>query len=87
MDALPKTLYDFLEVIRAYTRAPGKKDDKPDPFVLDQGSTVLDLARSVHQDFAEKLKFARIWGTDVYDGQSVKRDHVLADGDLVELHV
>ena len=83
----PRRLYDFLEVIRVYTRAPGKKDDKPDPFVLKRGSTLIDLARSVHQDFAENLKFARIWGEGVYDGQSVKRDHVLSDHDLVELHM
>jgi len=87
LDTLPKFMFDFLGLVRVYTRAPGKKDEKPDPFVLKRGSTVLDLARSVHQDFVESLKFARIWGEGVYDGQSVSREHVLSDGDLVELHV
>ncbi len=86
IDALPKYIFNYLELVRVYTRAPGKKDEKPDPFVLRRGDTVLDLARSVHQDFVETLKFARIWGEGVYDGQSVSREHVLSDGDLVELH-
>jgi hypothetical protein len=45
------------------------------------------MAALVHRDFAENLKSARIWGTAVFDGQSVKRDHVLHDGDVVELHL
>ena len=35
----------------------------------------------------EKLKSARIWGSGVFDGQAVGRDHILADKDIVELHV
>ena len=48
--------------------------------------TVEDLAEKVHKDLAASLTHARIWGSGVHDGQSVGRDHVLADKDLVELH-
>ena len=41
----------------------------------------------IHMDFSAKLKFARLWGAQVYDGQMVQRDHVLQDGDIVEFHV
>jgi ribosome-interacting GTPase 1 len=51
------------------------------------GSTVAQMAELVHRDFADKLKSARIWGTGVFDGQTVTRDHVLHDKDIVELHV
>jgi ribosome-interacting GTPase 1 len=51
------------------------------------GDTVLDVARLVHKDIAENLKFARMWGTEVFDGQQVGPDHIVSDGDLVELHV
>ncbi len=56
------------------------------PFVLPRDSTVMDLARKVHRDIAERLKSARLWGEGVFEGQTVKRDHVLHDGDVVELH-
>lgn len=79
-------LFDFLEVIRVYSKMPGKKPDMDVPFVLPRGSTVMDLARKVHRDIAERLKFARLWGEGAFEGQSVKRDHALHDGDVVELH-
>ena len=56
------------------------------PFTCPIGSTLLEMAALVHRDFADKLKSARIWGTGVFDGQTVNRDHVLQDGDVVELH-
>jgi ribosome-interacting GTPase 1 len=80
-------LYKFLRVIRVYTKQPGKPADKTAPFTCPIGSTVVDMAALVHRDFADKLKTARIWGTGVFDGQSVARDHVLSDGDIVELHL
>ncbi len=79
-------VFDFLEVIRVYAKIPGKKADLDAPFVLPRGSTVLAFANKVHRDIAERLKFARLWGKDAFDGQSVKRDHVLSDGDVLELH-
>ncbi len=57
-----------------------------DPFTLPVGSTVQDLATSIHRELAEKLKSARIWGTGVYAGQNVHLTHVLHDKDVVELH-
>jgi ribosome-interacting GTPase 1 len=47
---------------------------------------VEDLAAKVHRDIAASLKFAKVWGTSAHDGQTVGREHVLADRDLVELH-
>jgi ribosome-interacting GTPase 1 len=79
-------IYRFLNVIRVYTKKPGKPADMAAPFSCPAGSTVLELAELVHRDFAEKLKSARIWGTGVFDGQTVTRDHVLHDKDIVELH-
>jgi len=41
----------------------------------------------VHKDFYENLKSARVWGKGVFDGQPAARDHILNDGDIVELHI
>jgi ribosome-interacting GTPase 1 len=87
LDALRRATYDLLGVLRVYTKIPGKPVDRSKPFTLPIGSTVQDLAREVHRDFAQTLKFARIWGTGVFEGQTVKRDHEVHDADVVELHV
>jgi small GTP-binding protein len=87
LETLRSMAYHLLGVLRVYTKVPGKPADRTRPFTLPIGSTVLDLAREIHRDFAQSLKSARIWGTGVFDGQAVKRDHELHDADVVELHV
>ncbi len=81
-----KAIFDILDIIRVYTKSPGKKADMDDPVILDRGSTLEDAAESVHKDFLANLKYAQIWGSGKFDGQRVKRDYVLEDGDVVELH-
>jgi small GTP-binding protein len=80
-------IYRFLNVIRVYTKQPGKPPDMTSPYTVPAGATLVEMAAQVHRDFAEHLKSARIWGTGVFDGQPVKRDHVLHDKDVVELHL
>jgi len=75
-----------LDVVRVYTKLPGHPVDRDRPFALRHGDTVLDVARMVHQDVGRTLRFARLWGSATFDGQQVGPDHVLADGDVVELH-
>jgi ribosome-interacting GTPase 1 len=87
LEELRGAIYKFLRVIRVYTKQPGKPADMSSPFTCPIGSTLIELAALVHRDFAEGLKSARIWGTGVFDGQTVKRDHVLHDRDIVELHL
>jgi ribosome-interacting GTPase 1 len=83
---LADVLFSELGIIRIYSKPPGQKADMKEPFTLPAGSTVMDLAQAIHRDLAEKLRFARIWGTGVYDGQNCQRNHVLNDKDVIELH-
>src|SRR5262249_33237057 len=87
LEDLRNTLYRFLNVIRVYSKQPGKPPDLTSPFTCPAGSTLIDMAALVHRGFVAGLKSARIRGTGVSDGQTVKRDHVLHDKDIVELHV
>jgi ribosome-interacting GTPase 1 len=87
LEDLRNATYQSLNVIRVYSKKPGKPADMAAPFSCPAGSTVIQMAELVHRDLAEKLKLARIWGTGVFDGQAVTRDHVLHDKDVVELHV
>ncbi len=87
LEMLKNTLVDKLQIIRVYSKAPGKEPDLTAPFVLKRGSTVEDFAAKVHKDFVDKLKIAKVWGDVVFDGQMVQRDYILRDGDVVELHI
>jgi len=95
---IKKLIWKHLDLIYVFTKAPGKKKDYP-PVALEKGSTVEDVALHVHKDFIKtniksqgKNKiiirpFARVWGKSVrFDGQTVGMEHVLEEGDVVELH-
>jgi len=85
-ESFKRVVYEFLDVVRVYTKAPGKKPDFEDPYVMPRGSTVCDVAEKVHRDFVERLKYAKIWGTGKADGIMVPRDFVIGEGDVLELH-
>jgi len=86
IEELAGAFFKLLDIIRVYAKPPGKPADMNEPFTLPAGSTVMDLAAAIHRELAEKLKFARIWGTGVYDGQNAQRNHILNDKDIIELH-
>jgi ribosome-interacting GTPase 1 len=85
IELFKQSVFDALDIIRIYSKPPGQAPDLSAPFVMPKGSTVQELAGKVHKDFAEHLRSARIWGSAEHDGQMVGRDHVLRDGDIVEL--
>jgi len=85
LDRLGPWLFDRLGVVRVYTKAPGKPPDNARPFTLRRGQTVADVARLVHRELVESIKYARLWNAS-HDGQHVGRDYVVEDKDVIELH-
>lgn len=83
---LGSATFQALDIIRVYSKEPRKEADRSRPFTLPRGATVAELARAIHKEMADDLKFARVWGPSAYDGQSVHQSHVLEEGDVVELH-
>ena len=86
-EAIGRMLFEGLQIMRVYTKTPGKPFKREKPFTVRGGQTVLEVARLVHKDFATSLRYARVWGSEVFDGQQVGPDHPVADGDIVELHM
>jgi len=87
LEEMKREIFQMLDIIRVYTKAPGQKPDLTDPIILDRGSRLEDAAAVVHKDFVAKLKYARIWGSGKHDGIMARRDHILQDGDIIELHL
>ena len=86
LDELFQALWELLALIRVYTKAPGHPPDLRRPFTLPLGSTVADLARLIHRDLPERMRFARLWGHSRFDGQQVHKTEPLQDRDVVEIH-
>jgi ribosome-interacting GTPase 1 len=87
LEELRNAIYAALDVVRVYTKLPTKKEaDYDKPFTLRRGGTLLDVAELVHRDLAANFKYARVWGTDVIGGSTLKGDYVVHDRDVVEIH-
>jgi ribosome-interacting GTPase 1 len=87
LEPLRDAIYRALDVVRVYTKLPSKKEPDFDrPYTVRRGGTLADVAAMIHKDFASQLKFARVWGSQVHDGTTVKGDYVLHDRDVIELH-
>jgi len=86
LEELKKALFEVSEIIRVYSKPPGKEPDLSTPFTIPAGSTILDLASFIHKDFLFHLKYARVWGSAKFDGQKVEKNHILKDRDIVELN-
>ncbi|MCJ7484620.1 MAG: 50S ribosome-binding GTPase [Candidatus Aminicenantes bacterium] len=87
LETLRRAVFGLLHVVRVFSKIPGKKVERASPFALKRGSTVIDMAKAVHKDFSDKLQYARVWNAAGLDGLRVNRDYVLADEDIVELHI
>jgi ribosome-interacting GTPase 1 len=87
LEDLKTAIYQALDVVRVYTKEPTRKDaDFDRPYTIGRGGTLAEVASMIHKDFADKLKFARVWGSQVHPGTTVKGDYVLNDKDVIELH-
>lgn len=88
LDRFARAVFDLLGIVRVYTKAPGKKPDLTTPYILHRGQTVQDAAGQVHRDFADHLKFARLFHVSgEHEGMMVERTHVVQDEDILEFHI
>lgn len=87
LEELKRALFEISGIIRAYSKPPGKEPDLSTPFTIPSGSSVLDLASSIHKDFVYNFKYARIWGSAKFDGQRVEKNYILKDRDIVEFSI
>jgi len=86
-EEVKKEVYQLLDIIRVYTKVPGREADLSEPVILKKESTIEDVGLSIHKDFVAQLKYARIWGSGKFNGQMVKRDFRVREGDVIEFHI
>lgn len=87
MSEIGGAVFRSLGIIRVYTKEPNQSRPSEHPFVIHAGTTVKELARSIHSDLADRYRYSRIWGpTSKFAGERVGPEHVLGDRDIVEIH-
>ena len=77
-----------LAFMRIYVKPPGREPDRDEPVILRRGHKIGDLLERLPSDLARNFKAAMVWGASArFPGQTVGRDHVLADEDVVTVVV
>jgi hypothetical protein len=73
-----------MEVIRVFTKEPGKKKAE-DPVVLSKGSSVKNAAEEIYKGFSRQIKETRLTGpSGKFSNQRVGLAHKLKDMDVLE---
>lgn len=88
LDELVRRIAEALAFTRVYVKPPGRPADKEAPVILRSGETVGDLLKRLPPDLDRSFRAAQVWGSSArFPGQTVGRDHVLADEDIVTIVV
>lgn len=87
MDGLLEKIWDYLNLIRLYTKPKGQLADFADPVVIRRDkSSVEQFCNRIHKGILSQFKYAMVWGTSVkHQPQKVGRDHILEDEDIVQI--
>ncbi|MBW2964408.1 GTP-binding protein [Candidatus Woesearchaeota archaeon] len=87
-EALKEMIFDRLNFIRVYCKEVGKKADLDIPLIMRNGNSIRDMCNKLHRDFVNKFRFAKVWGPSAkFPGQRLMLDHVLKDGDIVQIYL
>jgi small GTP-binding protein len=86
LDYLLEVLWEYLALIRVYTKKPGEPPDFNDSLILRKGVTVEHVCHAIHRTIAQQLKYALVWGTSTkYSPQRVGLHHVMQDEDVIRV--
>lgn len=87
LEGLGGSIFRSLGIARVYTKDLGGNVAKK-PIIVSRGAKVMDIAKIVHSQLYRNFKYAKVNGKSVkYNGERVGVDHMLADGDIVEIRI
>ena len=85
LENLGEAIFTHLNLVRVRSKEQNGEIAKK-PIVLSEGAKVGDVAKIIHTRFFDNFKQAKITGPSAkFPGQSVGLNHVLKDGDVIEI--
>jgi small GTP-binding protein len=88
MDGLLEMIWEYLNLVRIYTKPKGQNPDYNEPVILRRtaGYTVEDFCNRIHKMLVKQFKYALVWGASVkHRPQRVGKEHQLEDEDVVQI--
>ncbi|CAD5216647.1 unnamed protein product [Bursaphelenchus okinawaensis] len=86
-DDLLQKCWDYLNLVRTYTKPKGRVPDFEDPVILQyEKRSIEDFCTKIHKSLVKDFKHALVWGRSVkHCPQRVGIDHILEDEDIVQI--
>lgn len=87
LDGLLEKIWEYLDLIRIYTKPRGANPDYEDPVILSaKKRSIEDFCNRIHKDMAKQFKYALVWGSSAkHKPQRVGKEHELEDEDVVQI--
>lgn len=88
LEKLGSEIFKMLDIIRIYTKEAKERFPSSKPFIIREGSTILDLAKQIHSDFYKLFSYAKVWSKRLrFSPQKVGGTFILEDGDIVQIRI
>eukprot|EP00730_Choanoeca_flexa_P015146 TRINITY_DN6881_c0_g1_i3.p1 TRINITY_DN6881_c0_g1~~TRINITY_DN6881_c0_g1_i3.p1 ORF type:complete len:366 (+),score=60.66 TRINITY_DN6881_c0_g1_i3:113-1210(+) len=79
-------IWEYLSLLRIYTKKKGNAPDFSEALILRGNSTVRDACNALHRTLADHFRSALVWGVSTkHDPQRVGLTHPLADEDVLQI--
>lgn len=86
LEDLKEKIFKSFDIIRIYTRHPGKGEDSV-PVIMKPESTLEQVAEKILHGYSKKVKFAKVFGPSAkFLGQKIGLKHVVKDKDIIEFY-
>ncbi|EJD04262.1 developmentally regulated GTP-binding protein [Fomitiporia mediterranea MF3/22] len=88
LDYLLEKMWEYLDLVKVYTKKRGQHPDLTDPICLRKGATIEDVCQGIHRSLASNFRYALVWGKSskfAPHAQKVGLNHAVADDDVVSI--
>eukprot|EP00112_Aurelia_sp_Birch-Aquarium-sp1_P000556 Seg1053.8 transcript_id=Seg1053.8/GoldUCD/mRNA.D3Y31 product="Developmentally-regulated GTP-binding protein 2" protein_id=Seg1053.8/GoldUCD/D3Y31 len=86
LDYLLKMVWEYLAMVRIYTKKRGEPPDFTDAIIMRTGASVEHVCHRIHRTLADTFKYALVWGRSTkYSPQRVGIAHPIADEDVIQV--
>ncbi|KAG8935075.1 hypothetical protein FRC01_009115 [Tulasnella sp. 417] len=86
LDFLMDMIWEYLNIVKIYTKKRGAHPDLTDPVCLRKGASIEAVCNSIHRSLVPNFKYALVWGKSsrfAPHAQKVSLNHVVQDEDVV----
>ncbi|XP_071789461.1 developmentally-regulated GTP-binding protein 1 isoform X2 [Asterias amurensis] len=86
-DDLLEKMWDYLKLVRIYTKPKGQLPDYEAPVILKTDHCIIeDFCNNLHKSIMGNFKYALVWGSSVkHNPQKVGKEHLLCDEDVIQI--